>query len=276
MDAEVVFRIRRHEPGQEPRWEEHRLARTPGMTVLDGLRKLKEEVVPALAWRSSCRMGVCGSCGMFINGQAQLACNTQVEELPGDVITVEPLPNFEVLRDLVPDLQPMFAAHRALSPWLVREDTGEQDHPTREYKQTTHELEQYLQFSYCIKCGCCLASCPTCATDPTYSGPMPLAQAWRYCADSRDGGFADRTEALSGVAGPWRCHYAGECSRACPKGVDPAKAIQLLRRELIRDEVGLRKPRPAAPVMPAPQGTPRADIPKAPAASVVPTAKISG
>ncbi|MBE3072041.1 MAG: succinate dehydrogenase iron-sulfur subunit, partial [Acidobacteria bacterium] len=235
--TEVVFRIRRYDPTQdaEPRWEEFRLPYTDGMTVLDGLKVLKETQAPSLSWRSSCRMGVCGSCAMFINGRGRLACNTQLTELGTPLVTVAPLPNFNTIRDLVPDLMPMFDAHVALQPYVVREDTGEMHEPTGEYWQSAEELEHYLQFSYCIKCGCCMAACPTYATDPAYSGPMPLAQAHRYNTDSRDGGFAGRKPALAGDRGPWRCHYAGECSRVCPKGVDPAKAIQLMKRELVLD-----------------------------------------
>ncbi len=241
MASEVTFRIRRSEPGSEPRWEEHKVELTPGLTVLDALRTIKEGPAPTLAWRSSCRMGVCGSCGMFINGLPRLACNTQVTELGTDLVTVAPLPNFDTIRDLVPDLVPQFENHRAVSPWLIRPDREEQEKPTAEYRQSPHQLEQYLQFSYCIKCGCCMAACPTYGTDPSYGGPMPLTQGWRYSTDSRDGGFSVRAAALAGPLGPWRCHYAGECSRVCPKGVDPAKAIQYMKRALVLDYLHLRK-----------------------------------
>ena len=128
--------------------------------------------------------------------------------------------------------------------------------------------DRYLQFTYCIKCGCCMAACPTFATDALYSGPMPLAQAHRYNTDSRDGGFKDRKDVLSGEAGPWRCHYAGECSRVCPKGVDPAKAIQLMKRELVLDYLHLHKLHCPAKVAGKPSGTRREGIPQAPAPTV--------
>lgn len=235
--GQITFRVRRFVPGQDakPLWREYRLPYVHGMTVMDGLWRLKETVAPDLAWRYSCRMGVCGSCAMLINGRARLACNTQISELGSSVVVVAPLPNFDIVRDLVPDLTPMLEAHAAMHPYLIRNDRQEQEDPTGEYCQTREELEQYLQFSYCIKCGCCLAACPTYATDPLYSGPMALAQAHRYNSDSRDDGFALRKEVLSGSAGPWRCHFAGECSRVCPKGVDPAKAIQLMKRQLVLD-----------------------------------------
>ncbi len=269
--TEVVFRIRRFDPAQdaEPHWSDYRLPHTGGMTVLDGLKAIKETREPSLAWRSSCRMGVCGSCGMFINGRARLACNTQLTELATPLVTVAALPNFDTIRDLVPDLAPMFDAHVALQPFLIREDAAELQEPTAEYWQSAEQLEQYLQFSYCIKCGCCMAACPTYATDPAYSGPMPLAQAHRYNTDGRDGGFGRRKALLSGGRGPWRCHYAGECSRVCPKGVDPAKAIQLMKRELVLDYLRLRRAKCPSALAAKPAGLARrADIPAAPAPTV--------
>ncbi len=263
----ILYRVRRYDPARDaaPRWQDFTLPRTAGMTVLDGLWVIKETQDPSLAWRSSCRMGVCGSCGMVINGRPRLGCNTQVSELSADVVAVAPLPNFDIIRDLVPDLAPMFDAHGAVRPYVIRDDVEERENPSGEFGQSPHELEQYLQFSYCIKCGCCMAACPTYATDPVYSGPMPLAQAHRYNTDTRDGGFKSRKDMLGGERGPWRCHFAGECSRVCPKGVDPAKAIQLMKREMVLDYLRLRKGHVAASVVPKPSGVKRRpDIPEAP------------
>jgi len=267
----IIFRIRRLAPrrAEKPSWGEYPVAYSPGMTVLDGLWQIKERVDSTLAWRASCRMGVCGSCGMFINGRSRLGCNTQIAELGTTVVTVAPLPNFPIIRDLVPDLRPMFDHHTALSPYIIRGDTAEMAEPTGEFYQSADEMERYLQFSYCIKCGCCVAACPTCATDSSYSGPMALTQAHRYNTDTRDDGFATRQEVLTGEAGPWRCHFAGECSRVCPKGVDPGKAIQLLKRQLVVDYLGLRKKGPVAEINVKPEGIKRREgIPEAPKPTV--------
>ena len=269
--SEVSYRIRRFDPERDsaPHWEEYRIPYAAGMTVLEGLWKVKELHSPTLAWRSSCRMGVCGSCGMLINGKPRLACNTQISELGSATVVVAPLPNFDIVRDLVPELAPMFATHQALMPYVIREDVEEREHPTNEFFQSAHELEHYLQFTYCIKCGCCMAACPTVASDTVYSGPMPLGQAHRYNSDTRDDGFAARTKVLSGEAGPWRCHYAGECSRVCPKGVDPAKAIQLMKRELVLDYLHLHKTKcPAKVAAKATDAKRRDNIPEAPARTV--------
>jgi succinate dehydrogenase / fumarate reductase, iron-sulfur subunit len=271
VPTEVVFRIRRFDPTTdgEPLWEDYRFPCQPGTTVLEGLKIIKEKLSPTLAWRSSCRMGVCGSCGMFINGSPRLACNTQVAELGGSLVTVAPLPNFNIIRDLVPDLTPMIQAHVESMPYLLRKDTAEMAQPTGEYWQSPHQLEQYLEFSYCIKCGCCMAACPTYATDPDYAGPMPLAQAHRYNADSRDGGFDERKQRLSGGGGPWRCHFAGECSRVCPKGVDPARAIQLMKRQLVFEYLRLwKQPCPASLAKPIAGLKRRDGIPEAPSRTI--------
>jgi succinate dehydrogenase / fumarate reductase iron-sulfur subunit len=268
---EVTYRVRRFDPNQDaaPHWEEYRIPYAAGMTVLDGLWRIKETLSPTLVWRSSCRMGVCGSCGMLINGRPRLACNTQITELESTSVVVAPLPNFDIVRDLVPELGPMFGSHQDLQPFLIRADVEERENPSGEFVQSAHELEEYLQFTYCIKCGCCMAACPTFATDALYSGPMPLGQAHRYNSDSRDGGFEARKQVLAGEAGPWRCHYAGECSRVCPKGVDPAKAIQLMKRELVFDYLGLHKTKCPAKVAAKPtEGKRRDGIPEAPARTV--------
>ena len=206
---------------------------------------------------------------MLINGRPRLACNTQISELGTSIVAVSPLPNFDIIRDLVPDLAPMFDMHAAVSPFILREDAKEMEKPTGEFHQTPEDLEHYLQFSYCIKCGCCMAACPTVATDPMYSGPQPLSQAHRYNSDSRDGGFAKRREILGGERGPWRCHYAGECSRVCPKGVDPARAIQIMKRELVLDYLRLRHERCPADVVPlSKEIRRRPDIPEVPAPTI--------
>ena len=267
---DVTFRIRRFDPGTDarPRWVDYPVPAPPGTTVLDGLWQIKETLDASLSWRFSCRMGICGSCGMMINGRPSLACNTQIALLEAAIVTVAPLPNFAIVRDLVPDLGTMLDAHRNLHPWILREDEGEQEHPTGAYWQSHEELLRYLQFSYCIKCGCCMAACPTLATDPHYAGPMPLGQAHRYNSDSRDGGFDERARTLSGETGPWRCHFAGECSRVCPKGVDPARAIQLLKRELVLDLLRLRRRGCPAKVSPTPADSRLPDIPEAPPRTV--------
>ncbi len=265
----VTVRVSRFHPATDrsPAQQDYLVPAGPGMTVLDALVYIKEHLDGSLAYRSSCRMGICGSCGMFINGLPQLACQTQIRSL-GLRVTVEPLPNYPVIRDVVPDLEPMVAQHSAVRPFIVR--AGEEpEHPTAEYLQSPVELDAYLQFAYCIKCGVCLSACPTLATDPTFTGPQALAQAYRYSVDSRDDGFAARRAIVDAPHGIWRCHLAGACTEACPKGVDPALAIQLLKRQVVAETLGFRRRRTPAPVAPPnKEAARRADIPTPPPPTV--------
>ena len=233
--AEVRFVIRRYNPERDerPYWEEFPVRARPGMTVLEALHQIREERDPALAWRSSCRMGVCGSCGMVVNGVPRLACSTQVLEVSRTRLRVEPLWNFDIVKDLVADQATMFAAHAEVQPYLTRAGESAPGADPGELAQSPEQLLDYLQFSFCIKCGLCMAACPTVATEADYLGPMPLTAAQRYNADSRDRGAASRRGRLERTGGAFHCHFAGECSRVCPKGVDPARAIQLLKRHLI-------------------------------------------
>lgn len=265
----VIFRVRRYNPDKDPApfYEDFTVPVEEGMVVLDGLWYIKEHLDATLAWRSSCRMGVCGSCGMMIGSRPALACNTQILDVASKVLLVAPLPNFGIVRDLVPDLSPMFDAHSRQMPYIQRDDMPELMEGNDTLWQSPEELEKYLQFSYCIKCGCCMSACPVVATDVSYPGPQPLAQGYRYLIDSRDGGLERRRSVLSGEEGPWRCHYAGECSSVCPKGVDPGRAIQLLKREMVLDYLRLgklrcRKPAPKLP--PEKRRGRREGIPEAP------------
>ena len=242
-----------------------------GMTVLDGLHYIKDNLDSTLAWRYSCRMGICGSCGMLLNGRPGLACNTQILEIADRDLTVGPLPNFEIIRDLVPDLWSMFDKHHSLKPYIRRTNEAEINDPSGEFYQSPEQLESYLQFSFCIKCGCCMAACPTLATDARYLGPMPLAAARRYNTDTRDEGCRERSELTGAPAGVFRCHFAGECSRACPKGVDPARALQLLKRQLVLDYLHLtRQEKPSQKLHGPGQGKPLENISPAPKRTVQP------
>ena len=269
---EIEFRVLRFNPEKDerPYYQNYRLTLERGMTVLDALMELKETQDPTLSYRKSCRMGICGSCAMYVNGMPYLACQTQVSELDSELIVVRPLPNFPILRDLVPDLRSLFQFHQEIRPYIIRKNMEEVDKPVGEFTQTPKELEKYLQFAYCIKCGACLAACPTCATDDLFTGPQALAAAYRYVVDSRDDGYEERvnTQAIDHKNGIWRCHFAGACSEACPKGVDPALGIQLLKREILARRVAGKKSTPAALLETPAESLPRSDIPQAPAPTV--------
>jgi len=268
---EVTFELLRYNPETDdaPSMKKYKVPVIKGMTVLDGLLWIKENVDNSLAFRYSCRMGVCGSCGMFINGLPRLACNNQIMHLKSDVITIKPLPNYDIIRDLVPDLEGFFDKHKSVKPYIIRKELEELDNPTGEYFQSHEELVNYIQFAYCIKCGLCLSACPTAATDDDYLGPQALAQAWRYISDTRDDGAEEREDLIYSSDGVWKCHFAGACTEVCPKGVDPAFAIQLLKQDMFMKKLHIRKEKPVAQLAPEIKDWERnPNIPEAPEPTV--------
>jgi len=262
---QIIFRVQRYDPeeGSPPHLQEFTIPLNRGMTILDGLIYIKENQDSTLAFRTSCRMGICGSCGMLINNYPHLACHTQIEEFHSSTITVKPLPNHPIIKDLAVDLMPMFNVHKSIKPYIIRQDTEEMENPTAEFDQLPQVVNDFLQFSYCIKCGICIAACPTSASDTLFLGPQSLTQCYRYCADSRDEGQLERFPVVSTDHGVWRCHLAGACSEACPKGLDPALAIQLLKRQLASQSLGLKKKhRPSPVVPPATETKPKVPFPE--------------
>ena len=226
----ITLKISRFNPsvGASPKFSEYKIPVQKWTTVLDAILHVKQNLDHSVGVRYSCRQASCGSCGMRINGYPRLACYTKISELNSDVITVEPMFNFPVIRDLVVDFKQMFATHKRMKPYIIS-DESELAPGKKEFLQTPEDVEKYLQFSYCIKCGLCNSGCPTMATDKSFIGPQGLGQAYRYVADGRDKGKKERLKVVDESHGIWRCHFAGTCSHVCPKGVDPAMAIQLLR-----------------------------------------------
>ena len=231
-----VFRINsiRKTKDNHPYYDEFQIPVKRWTTVLDALLQAKSYHDSSIAIRYSCRMASCGSCGMKINGKPRLACYTKISELEGDTITCEPLANFPYIRDLVTDFSQFFQHHKNMMPYIQNENADlKEDSERTEYLQTPEDLDKFLQFSYCIKCGLCYSACPTVATDMKFPGPQALAQAYRYFSDSRDSDKKNRLNIIDDRHGIWRCHFAGSCSHVCPKGVDPALGIQLLRNHLL-------------------------------------------
>ncbi|MCX6004124.1 MAG: 2Fe-2S iron-sulfur cluster-binding protein, partial [Chloroflexi bacterium] len=202
-------------------------------------------------------------CGMLINNNPHLACHTQVEEFRANRLTLKPLPNLPIIKDLVPDLTTLFERHKSVRPYIIRYDKDEMEKPAAEYIQKPEELDEFLQFTYCIKCGLCIAACPTSASDKLFLGPQALGQAYRYCADSRDAGQDQRLPIVDAEHGLWNCHFAAACSEACPKGVDPAFAIQLLRRRVVAKAIGTSKAhKPAQLVATQLEAKPKVPVPE--------------
>jgi len=192
--------------------------------VLDGLNHVKDRLDGTLSYRSSCRMGICGSCGMTVNGEPKLACATFLDEYAPGPVRVEPLRNFPVIRDLVVDLGDFMQKLVRVKPWIVR--SVERPLADGEFLQSPEEMDEYKQFSMCINCMLCYAACPIYGLDPKFIGPAAIALAQRYNLDSRDEGASERLEILSEHEGIWGCTFVGECTKVCPKNVNPAGAIQ--------------------------------------------------
>jgi len=230
----ITLRIAKYNPNedQEKRYLTFQVPVERWSTVLEAILDVKKHFDHSVGVRYSCRQATCGSCGMIINGKPRLACFTRIDELNSDVITVEPMNNFPIIRDLAVRFDRLFETHHKLKPYVIRDDT-EVGEGTKELLQSPEELEKFVQFSGCIKCGLCNSVCPTMATDSSFIGPQALAQAYRYVADNRDKGKDDRLKIIDESHGIFRCHFAGSCSQVCPKGVDPAMGIQLLRGYLL-------------------------------------------
>jgi succinate dehydrogenase / fumarate reductase iron-sulfur subunit len=228
-----VFRANRTK-GDSSRYDSFEIPIQRWTTVLDALLYAKSYHDSSIGIRYSCRMASCGSCGMKINGVPRLACYTKISELEGSTITCEPLGNFPHIRDLVTDFSQFFDHHEKMQPYIHNENSNMNDKKELlEFKQSLEDVDKYLQFSYCIKCGLCYSACPTVATDTKFPGPQALSQAYRYYADTRDNDTKERLNIVDEKHGIWRCHFAGSCSAVCPKGVDPALGIQLLRGHLM-------------------------------------------
>jgi len=230
----ITLKIARYNPEHDDssKFMEFNVPYEKWTTVLEAILEVKKHFDHSVAVRYSCRQAICGSCGMIINGKPRLACFTKISELNSNVITVEPMNNFPIIRDLAVKFERLFDTHHKIKPYLIRDDS-ELESDAREFLQSPKEVEQYIQFANCIKCGLCNSACPTMATDSSFVGPQALAQAYRYVADSRDKGKDSRLKIIDESHGIWRCHFAGSCSQVCPKGVDPAMGIQLLRGYLL-------------------------------------------
>ncbi|MEM3685429.1 MAG: succinate dehydrogenase iron-sulfur subunit [Conexivisphaerales archaeon] len=202
-------------------------------TVLEALLWVRENRDPTLAFRYSCRMGLCGSCSMEINGRPRLACQTRLSDLQ-EKVSIRPLRGYQVVKDLVPDLTNFFERYSSVKPYLLRDDKVEQENPSAPYTQIPENVEDYLQFNYCIQCGICFSACPVTREDPNYLGPAALNVAYRYTKDSRDLGFEQRTQLVDIPHGIWECRVESLCSEYCPKGVDPSLAIQKYKSIILR------------------------------------------
>src|SRR5437773_2528994 len=226
MRDHITLQVARYRPEKESEttFDEYEVPCPKDWVVLDGLNHIKDKLDGTLSYRWSCRMGICGSCGMTVNGEPRLTCATFLSQYGGGPVRVEPLRNFPVIRDLIVDIGDFMRKLVSVKPWIVRAE--EKPLSEGEYRQTPQEMDEYKQYSMCINCMLCYAACPIYGLDPTFIGPAAIALAQRYNLDGRDQGAEERLEILSQHEGIWGCTFVGECTEVCPKHVDPAGAIQ--------------------------------------------------
>jgi succinate dehydrogenase iron-sulfur subunit len=216
----------RPEQDQKPSFQTYVIPFKQEWVVLDAVNYIKDYIDGSLSYRWSCRMGVCGSCGMMVNGVPKITCAAFLRDYYPEKIRVEPLNGFPIQRDLVIVMDDFINKLEEIRPWIIRKEGEEKSLEEGEYLQTPAELAAYKQYSMCINCMLCYAACPVYAIDNSFIGPAAIALAQRYNMDSRDQGSEIRQEVITSNEGVWECTFVGECSEVCPKDVDPAAAIQ--------------------------------------------------
>jgi succinate dehydrogenase / fumarate reductase iron-sulfur subunit len=228
-----TFSVYRWDPDEDanPRMDSYEVdLDSCGPMVLDAIIKIKNEIDPTLTFRRSCREGICGSCAMNIDGTNTLACTKPIAEVKGDV-KIYPLPHLPVVKDIVPDLTHFYAQYATIRPWISTQSAAP---PDRERLQSQEDREKLDGLYECILCACCSTSCPSYWWNgERYLGPAILLQAYRWLADSRDEASGERLDELEDPFRLYRCHTIMNCTRTCPKGLNPAKAIAEIKKMML-------------------------------------------
>ncbi len=227
------FQVYRYDPeGEEnPRMDTYEVALDNcGPMVLDALLHIKDDMDSTLTLRRSCREGICGSCAMNIDGTNTLACTKAIADVAGDV-RITPLPHMEVVKDLVPDLNHFYAQYESIEPWLKADSPAS---ASGERLQSPEDRDKLDGLYECILCACCSTSCPSYWWNgDRYLGPAILLQAYRWIVDSRDEATGERLDALEDPFKLYRCHTIMNCTKTCPKGLNPAKAISEIKKLIV-------------------------------------------
>ncbi len=214
----------------EPRWQSYEVPFTDDMSVLQGLQHIKDHLDGSLTFRWSCRMAICGSCGAMLNGVPRLGCEHFLRDYYPGPLRVEPLSHFPIVRDLAIDQSDFLRKLESVKPYLISEPPAKGTH-----QQTPRQMDEYYQYSQCINCLLCYAACPQYGLNDKFTGPAALALLHRYNADSRDQGKSERMPVVNAEDGVWGCTLVGYCSEVCPKGVDPARAVNQNKIESAKD-----------------------------------------
>ncbi|KAJ2053115.1 succinate dehydrogenase complex, subunit B [Coemansia sp. RSA 376] len=230
-----IYRWNPDTPTEEPRMQEYKLdLNKTGPMVLDALIKIKNEVDPTLTFRRSCREGICGSCAMNIDGQNTLACITHIsKDQPTKDMLIYPLPHMFVVKDLVPDMTYFYKQYESIKPWLQRKDVLDVN---KEILQSPEDRKKLDGLYECILCACCSTACPSYWwNQDAYLGPSILLQAYRWMADSRDQHLPERLSQMENAFSVYRCHTIMNCTRTCPKHLNPGYAISQIKLLLAKN-----------------------------------------
>ena len=219
------------ETDSEPHFRSYEVPFNDEMSVLEGLQYIKDHLDGSLTFRWSCRMAICGSCGAMVNGVPALSCESFLRDYHPGGLRVEPLNHFPVVRDLAIDQSDFLKKLEGIKPYIINSDVPSEG----TFVQKPEQMQQYYQYSQCINCLLCYAACPQYGLNDKFTGPAALALLHRYNADSRDAGKAERMEVVNAEDGVWGCTLVGYCSEVCPKGVDPARAVNQNKIESTKD-----------------------------------------
>ncbi|KAL6429996.1 hypothetical protein ACFW04_007661 [Cataglyphis niger] len=227
-----VYRWNPDKPDEKPYMQKYKVdLNTCGPMVLDALIKIKNEIDPTLTFRRSCREGICGSCAMNIGGTNTLACISKIDKNTNSSCDIYPLPHMYIVKDLVPDLNNFYEQYRSIQPWLQRKDAKKVGN--QQYLQSVEDRKKLDGLYECILCACCSTSCPSYWWNgDKYLGPAVLMQAYRWIIDSRDTQTNERLQKLKDPFSVYRCHTIMNCTRTCPKGLNPGKAIAEIKKLL--------------------------------------------
>jgi succinate dehydrogenase / fumarate reductase iron-sulfur subunit len=230
-----LFRILRFDPlkDEQPYFQDFVYETEESHTVLEALIEIRNEQDCTLSFRYSCREAICGSCAMVISGEFNLACRVNLESLRSSTVVVEPLPNLEIQKDLVVNLDPFWEALLKIEPFLFSEKNA----PETGYRFEDKEIEKIFQYVNCILCGCCYSACPVVSRNEDYLGPAALAKLYRFVRDPRDRRTFQNYARVNTEAGAWGCDTVFKCNEACPKEVRPADGIEGLRRKLVVEKI---------------------------------------
>ncbi|MGA7672298.1 MAG: succinate dehydrogenase iron-sulfur subunit [Nitrolancea sp.] len=227
---EVQLRIQRYNPDEDvkPHYENYTVEVQPTDRVLDALNQVKWHQDGTLTYRRSCAHGVCGSDAMRINGRNRLACKVLIQDI-GTKITVEPLLGFEVIKDMVIDMEPFFESYKKVLPFMINDQSA----PATERLQSPEQRAVFDDTTKCILCAACTTACPITWTNENWVGPAAIVNAHRFIYDSRDEGTEARLEVLNESSGVWRCRTIFNCTDACPRGIQVTNAIEQVKRTLL-------------------------------------------